>query len=384
MFYNRAGSHSHHIADDFSREYDTFNPTPLCEIDFIETDDELLGLLSNAQRLIGLLEGSSRHIENIKNFTSLMYIKEAAASCGIDDELRFTYLDLFIEPKYKQERLIPIQNYRKALEYGIEELSRIHLANKVIYATHKILMDHKRGTETIGAERTGKIIFGNYYRSGGPPKYNPPAPEDITLCMNDIQRYIKRVDNIDILIKTALLHYQLEAIHPFQSGNGKIGRILIALYLFKKKVLGHTLLPISEFLAANKVEYFDRIKAVHDFGKYEQWIKFFLTALAATADTALQRLEKALQLREKNITTIKTSNKDVKYLLDACQYIEKHVFLDTTSLAEAIGVSYNTSARVVKELVDLNILKLLKNQARNRVYFYAELLDVMEIDFQGI
>jgi Fic family protein len=378
VFYDRAGHYTKYWDEAFStHDFYTFNPTPVCEIN-IKTDDELCGLLSNAQRLLGLLEGTSRYINGIDNITSLMLKKEAAASCKIDDEIKFSYLDLFTPSKNKADKIVPVLNYTKALDYGIGELKRIRLTNKVIFSTHEVLMEHKRDTKIIGTVREKQNIIGEYIVTvSGMENYNPPEPGEISSCMADIQRFIKRNDNIDVLIKVALLHYQLEVVHPFESGNGKIGRILILMYLFEKQILSHTLIPISEFLEAHKVEYFDRIKAVHNRGDYEQWVKFFLSMLAVVTDISIRQIEKALQLRDRNIALIRANEKDVKYLLDAYHYIERCGFIDVNSLADGIGVSYNTAARVARTMVELGILKLLKSQARNRIYYYADFLDAM-------
>lgn len=155
--------------------------------------------------------------------------------------------------------------------------------------------------------------------------YNPTAPDEIALCMMDVQTYIKRGDALNPLnplnplIKAALLHYQLEAIHPFESGNGKLGRICITQYLYNTQRLCHVILPVSEYLQAHKVEYFDRIRAVHDFGQYEQRIKFFLRAVAETAEASLQRIDAVLQMRAKNKAAISTCGKDAGYLQVACR-----------------------------------------------------------------
>jgi Fic family protein len=122
--------------------------------------------------------------------------------------------------------------------------------------------------------------------------------------MSDIQRYINRIDPVNFLTKTALLHYQMEVVHPFESGNGKIGCLLILLYLFKKGILTHTALPVSEVLLANKVEYFDRIAAVYNYGHYEQWVKFFLRMISLSATTSNQRIEKMIQLRKRYLDLI--------------------------------------------------------------------------------
>ena len=128
-----------------------------------------------------------------------------------------------------------------------------------------------------------------------------------------------------------------------------------------------------------KVEYFDRLNAIHYWGRYEQWIKFFLKTVGAAAEMTLRRVEAAIVLRDRYIATINSENKDVKHLLNAYTKVEKHIFLNVASLAVAIGVSYNTGARIMKKLVGMGIMRLLKAQARNRVYFYAELLDVAGI-----
>ena len=146
-------------------------------------------------------------------------------------------------------------------------------------------------------------------------------------CMAGVWEYIMREDTIDPLTKAALLHYQIEAIHPFESGNGRIGRIVIAHYLYETGLLKSTLLPISELLLMDKVEYFDRLDAVHYHGRYEQWIKFFIRVLETAADTALRCVESAITLRDRYISSIKNENKDVDYLINAYEQAEKHIFL---------------------------------------------------------
>ena len=309
-------------------------------------------------------------------------LKEAVASYGIDETLRFTYPELFgiFGDRKREVRIAPIQNHIKALEYGISELNRVPLTNKLIYETHNILMEHKRNNETIGAVRKKQTMLGDFMiRVTNMKTYNPTEPKEIKPCMADVQEYIRREDAIDTLIKAALLHYQIEAIHPFESGNGKIGRIAIAQYLYETGLLRSTLLPISEFLLMEKVEYFDRLDAVHYKGRYEQWIMFFLRIIETAADTALRCVEAAIKQRERHILLIKNENKDVKYLISAYEQTEKHIFHNTASLSKALGISYNTGARIMDKLVGMGIMKLLKAQTRNRIFFYADFLEAVEI-----
>ena len=379
MLSERAGSHSFTLSDDSMSSYYTFEPTPICKIE-IKPDEELLCLLANTQREIGLLEGSCRYIGSIENIINLVIKKEAIASCKIDDNNRLSILDLLMQPKQRSKKIKPVQNHIDALNYGVDKLKSTELSNKIIFSAHKILMEHKHETEIIGAVRKKQTIIGDYMVTiKGTPTYNPPDPDIVEDCMVDIQNYIKREDSIDALIKTALLHYQLEVVHPFESGNGKIGRIVIALFLQESKILSHAMLPISEFLEINKVEYFDRLKAVYNSGNYEQWIKFFLTMLFLSANIMNKQIGKAMRLRKKNLGIIDGSAKDKKYLNNAYHYAEKTICFDVASLADGIGVSYNTAARVARIMTDAGILNLLKEQTRNKIYLYSDLLDVMEI-----
>jgi len=385
MFFDRAGFHTKCRDKSFSKyDYYTFSPTPVCEVS-IKLDDELNNLLSNAQRLLGLLEGSCRYINGIENMNNLIIKKEAVASSRIDDDVKLSHADLFILPKDNADEILPVLNYIKALDYGIGELNRIKLSNKVIFSTHKILMKHKCDKEIIGSIRKKQTTIGDYVVSiSGMQTYNPPEPGELNSCMNDIQKFIERNDTIDILIKTALLHYQMEVVHPFESGNGKIGRILILMYLFKTGILTSTFLPISEVFESHKVEYFDRLKAVHNLGEYEQWVKFFLKALIMSADNLMRQIKSSLELRNNNLELIKTNaanEREKKYLLEAYQYIEKHACLNISSLADDIGTSYNTAVKIIRVFTKLGILKLLKEQNRNRNYLYYDFLNSMGITF---
>lgn len=217
MRFERAGHHVINFGDGFANYYYTFVPTPVCDID-IRPDEELLELPSKAQRQIGLLEGSCRYISNIENITSLILKKEASASCNIDDNRKFSYLELLIPPKRHSEKIWPVQKYMRALECGINELRKTPLTNKVIFAMHQVLMEHKQDTEIIGTVRRKQNVIGEVMVTSPVLEvYNPPNPETIEVCMNDIQQFIKKEDSTDSLIKTALLHYQLEVIHPFDA-----------------------------------------------------------------------------------------------------------------------------------------------------------------------
>ena len=196
--------------------------------------------------------------------------------------------------------------------------------------------------------------------------------------MSDLEKYINESDKYDPLIQAALIHYQFETIHPFLDGNGRIGRLLILLYLMEKKLLSKPVIYVSYFLKMNQIEYYDRISEVRRKGNYEQWISFFLEAVSSAAEDALKSIGKLSALREKNIARLPKSSKrkdNVRALFD---YLEQHPIIEIKQTAAALDVSYNTVSSAVKKLMMLGILKETTNAARNRVFTYEEYLDILK------
>lgn len=199
--------------------------------------------------------------------------------------------------------------------------------------------------------------------------------------MHDLEGFIETDDGMDVLIKVALSLYQFEALHPFISGNGRVGRILIYLILANKKILSRPLFSISKYLCRNKVEYFDRIEAIHNFGHYEQWIKFFLTAIIYSADEALTEIRDWLAFRERNIGKINDLGRLSKSAKKLYGVIEHFPISDINSLSREVGMFYNTVADAVERLIKLDILKKSNDMNRNRDFSYKEFINCFFRDF---
>ena len=198
--------------------------------------------------------------------------------------------------------------------------------------------------------------------------------------MSDLERYMNENVEYDPLIRAALIHYQFETIHPFLDGNGRIGRLLILLYLMEQKVLSKPVIYISYFLKKNQVEYYDRISEVRRSGNFEQWIKFFLEAVSKAATDSLESIRQLSILHDKNIARLPISNRKKDNLRAVFEYIEQYPIIDIKRTAKELGISYNTAAMVVKKLVELGILQETTNRARNRVFAYEEYLDILRKD----
>lgn len=184
---------------------------------------------------------------------------------------------------------------------------------------------------------------------------------------------------IDVLIQAALIHYQFETIHPFLDGNGRVGRLLITLFLIEKKVLHSPALYISYYLKKNRIEYYDRMSEVRNKDNYEQWIKFFLRAVAESSDEAVDTIKKLSELHNKNFERISgmKASKSAHIILS---YLENNPIIDIRKTAEDLGMSFNTVSGAVKRFEETGILRQTNNRARNRVFAYEEYLEILRKD----
>ena len=185
-------------------------------------------------------------------------------------------------------------NYIKATEFAIARLQKLPLCNRLIKETHAVLMEGVRDQEKSPGEfRHSQNWIGGQGSTLKNARYIPPAPEDMMEALSDLEKYIHADDELDVLISAALIHYQFEAIHPFLDGNGRVGRLLITLFLMEKGVLTTPVLYISYFLKKNRIEYYDRMTEVRNKGNYGQWVKFFLQAIHESALDATETIDKA-------------------------------------------------------------------------------------------
>ena len=189
-------------------------------------------------------------------------------------------------------------------------------------------------------------------------------------------------ENVDYdpLIRAALIHYQFETIHPFLDGNGRIGRLLILLYLMEQELLTKPVIYVSYFLKRNQIEYYDRISEVRKTGNFEQWVKFFLEAVSKAASDSLESIHQLSELHDTNIEKLPKTTRSKDNLRAVFDYIEQYPIIDIKRTAKELDVSYNTVATAVMKLVGLGILQETTNAARNRVFTYEAYLRILRKD----
>lgn len=214
-----------------------------------------------------------------------------------------------------------------------------------------------------------------------PGIFVPPSPEDMADAMSELEKYMNEYDDsLDVLIQAALIHYQFETIHPFLDGNGRIGRLLITLFLCQKEILTRPVLYISYFLKQNRIEYYDRLMEVRKKGNYEQWIRFFIEALDQTSEDATQTIDSLVTLREKNRAAIEAVGRSRESVRKVFDYIEKSPIIDIRKTSAELMMPYSTVSRAVEKLCALHILQQTESVKRNRCFAYEEYLRILRKD----
>ena len=374
---NRAG----HIKSNLSGEmaYNSFVPAPLPPNPPIELNDEIINLLIKANSKLSLLEGLALRIKNIELFISMYVHKEALMSSQIEGTQATLedVLDPTINSNTNQD-VSDVVNYIKAINFAIKRLETLPLCNLLIKETHCVLMDGVRGQEKTPAEfRYSQNWIGGQGSNLKNARYVPPTPQDMIEAMSDLEKFINAEDDIDPLIKIALIHYQFETIHPFLDGNGRIGRLLIVLFLIEKKILTTPALYISYYLKKNRVEYYDRMTLVRWKGNFEQWITFFLQAIIESSEDAITTIDKLIALHNHNIEIITKIKSSAKSTLILFNYLESCPIIEIQKTSEILNLSFNTTSSAIMRLIDVGILYPNSENKRNRTYSYKAYLDIL-------
>ena len=271
-----------------------------------------------------------------------------------------------------------VYNYIKAFEHGINSLDRLPISSRLIMEIHKILMadaKESRGRTTNPGEYRA---MQNWVGSKNDIVYVPPPANKILECLSDLEKYINLENaNEPPLIQCALIHYQFEAIHPFIDGNGRVGRILILLFLIFKKLLYHPILNISDYFEKTKDEYYLRLANVSKKGAWTEWISYFLQGVIDSAKESLILIENLMNCHNKYTEILNQT----KYLPKSSYLILDELFISPIVqpmyLSEKLGVPYNSIKRAIGKLKDIGILREYNNKKRNKLYIADEIYQLL-------
>lgn len=378
---NRAGTFVNNLSGEMA--YRSFRPADLPPNPPITISDALLAKLIEANQQIAFLDGLSARIPSMKLFVSMYIRKEALLSsqiegtqCTLDD-----ILNPFLDENVNRD-VSDVINYIKATEYALQRLQEMPLCNRLIQEIHKVLLSDTRGAEKNPGEfRYSQNWIGGQGSTLRTARYIPPNPENMHEAISQLEKYIHAEDSLNPLIQAALIHYQFETIHPFLDGNGRIGRLLITLFLMEKNVLSTPALYISYYLKLNRVEYYDRMTEVRRTGDYEQWIFFFLQAFTDSARDAITAIDQLTALHQESVNTINSfTQRQQKNLLKLLSYLEAHPIIDISQTADALDLSYNTVAKSITTLMDKGLLQQTAKNGKARIFSYTKYLEILRKD----
>lgn len=378
---NRAGCFITNLSGEMA--YQSFRPNPLPPEPPIEMSNEMIAKLVDANRKLATLDGLSSRIPNMDLFVSMYVRKEALLSSQIEGTQ--CTLDDILNPFAEENTNLNVSdvvNYIRAEEFAINRLQTLPLCNRLIKETHAVLMEGVRGQEKNPGEfRYSQNWIGGQGSTLRNARYIPPNPEDMINAMSDLEKYMNGEDSLDPLIQAALIHYQFETTHPFLDGNGRVGRLLITLFLMEKKILSTPSLYISYFLKMNRIEYYDRMTQVRKTGDYEQWVLFFLQALSDSAEDAIQTIDRLTEIHNRNVQKFNSMTKRQQTnAMNFLIYLEKNPIIDIQKTAAALNLSYNTVAKSVALFVDNGILQQTEKSGRSKIYSYVDYLAVLRKD----
>ena len=355
--------------------YQSFQPSPVNH-PWTWEDPEIHSLLAEANRRLGELNGLSLIVPDIDLFIQMHVVKEAQTSSRIEGTR--TEMDEALEES--PEQITPekrddwqeVRNYIHAMNSSIEALSTLPLSNRLLCQAHATLLDGSRGEgKTPGEFRRSQNWIGGATLADA--IFIPPHHEEIHALMGDLESlWHNEAITVPYLIRIAISHYQFETIHPFQDGNGRIGRLLIVLYLVSKRLLHRPCLYISDHLEKHRSAYYDSLMAVRTRGDLGQWIRFFLVAVIETSMRGVETFQKIHRLRQETASSIATLGHRASKAQQALDHIYRKPIVTGAQLASQLGISQPTTDRLLANLVNLGILEELTGKKRNRVFCFRE------------
>ena len=250
---------------------------------------------------------------------------------------------------------------------------------RLIKETHSVLLSNVRGEEKMPGEfRKSQNWIGHAGSILKNASFIPPAPDEMDICLRDLEKYIHEDSNISNLIKIALIHYQFETIHPFLDGNGRMGRLLIILYLKEQGLIEYPVLYLSYFFKKNRSRYYELLNNIRIKGEFEEWIKFFIDGICEISEDAINSIQKISELKKKDIEKIrKFSSGNIANLLLVYEYLLKHPFVEAEDIKNLVSVSKPTVNKLLENLMDMEILELVEDKKRYRQYVYKKYVDIL-------
>lgn len=357
--------------------YKSFQPE-FINRDWQVEDMQILNLLSRAERSLGRLDMYSEYV-NIDLFIRMHIAKEATQSSRIEGT-RTNMEDAFMEFKdvatEKRDDWQEVQNYINAMREAVSLLHTLPFSSRLIKETHKVLLQGVRGKHKNPGEfrRSQNWIGGASIEDA---VFIPPVHQTIPELMSDIEFFANNEQNLlPDLLKIAIIHYQFETIHPFLDGNGRVGRLMITLYLVNKGILKRPILYLSDFFERNRTLYYDNLMHVRTHNDINQWIKFFLTGVTEISKKGVETFDGILQLQKNmdiKIQSLGIRGNDARKVIE---FLYSQPVIDAARIGIITGKSKATNYKLIDSLENLGILKEITGALRNKLYVFKDYLEL--------
>ncbi|HET6724589.1 MAG TPA: Fic family protein [Gammaproteobacteria bacterium] len=362
-----------------SEGYDTFIPTPLPPT--LQYSPELVLALSRADAVLSELSGLARNLPNPHLLITPYVRREAVLSSRIEGT-QSTLADLLLDEAVGRRGEAPetadvreVSNYVKALDHGIARLASLPLSLRLVRELHETLMRGVRGDHaTPGEFRRSQNWIGPPGCTLATATYVPPPPHDMLAALDDWEKFLHVRDKLPDLIQCALLHEHFEAIHPFLDGNGRIGRLLITLFLIERGRLSQPLLYLSDYIESHRDEYYRRLQRIRTHGDWAAWLHYFLTAVEESGKKALRQAGELMDLRE----TLRVQFPDKPRLVLLMDALFMNPYITVKHAAEVLGVSQPTAKRNLEMLMAAGVMEETTGKAWGKVYLARPILEAIE------
>ena len=360
----------------------TFVPDPLPPDPPLELDGEFLQTLEAASFALGGLNATSVLIPDKALFIYAYVRKEAVLSSQIEG-LRSSLADLLLSeldeaPGVPVDDITEVSNYVAALEHGLTRMRNgFPLSNRLIREMHGILLSSGRGSLLHPGEfRTSQNWIGG--RRPGDADFVPPPPHAVAGCMGELEEFIHATDDgMPTLLRAGLAHLQFETIHPFLDGNGRVGRLLIALMLCHAGALQEPVLYLSLYFKQHRSVYYQMLDRVRQTGDWERWLTYFLEGVRETAEGAVSTSQRLSRLFESDRALVQQSGRRALSALQVYQELQAHPILSLSDASERASITFRTAAATMDLLIELGIVRELTGQRRNRLFAYDQYLAIL-------
>lgn len=362
-------------------EYKAFLPTTVCH-EWIVADAELTDLLGRADRALGELNAFAQLIPDIDFFIRMHVAKEATQSSkieGTQTNMEDAFMDRDDVKPEERDDWSEVQNYIRAINFSIHALKDLPLSNRLLRQTHEYLLDGVRGKHKQPGEfRRSQNWIGASLKNA---IFIPPHHEHVESLMSDLEQLLHAEHFFaHPLLRIGIAHYQFETIHPFLDGNGRLGRLLISLYLASQGLLAKPALYLSDYFERNKTSYVDHMMAVRHGDHLREWLVFFLYGIEETARASASKFRSIIALKEEIESEMlpRFSSRRVLTAQKLMRQLYAQPVIDIMKSAKSLGTAINTVSTIIHDFVQFGILVEITGRRRNRLFVFRKYLDLFQ------